>query len=74
MAGRQQAPDGWPAVGRACNDGAVTGPVIILIVLFVAIPVGVLVSGGVFAGVFGMLLRNDADTRNEGTEYVELGR
>jgi hypothetical protein len=52
----------------------VTGPVIILIVSFVAIPVGVLVSGGVFAGVFGTLLRNDADTRNEGTEYVELGK
>jgi len=52
----------------------VLGPIIIVIVLVVAIPVGVLISGGVFAAVLGTFLRNDADGRYEGTEYVELGK
>ena len=50
------------------------GPIIIVIVLVVAIPVGVLVSGAVMAAVLGTFLRNDADARFEGTEWVEMGR
>jgi hypothetical protein len=52
----------------------VTGPIIILVLLLVAIPVGVLVSGGVYAAVLGTIAAKDADVRNEGTEYVEMGR
>lgn len=59
---------------RACQHEDVLGPIIIVIVLVVAIPVSVLISGGVFAGVLGTFLRNDADARYEGSEYVELGR
>lgn len=58
----------------ACQHAWVLGPIIIVIVLVVAIPVSVLISGGVFAGVFGTFLRKDADERYEGTEYVELGK
>lgn len=57
-----------------CQHEPVLGPIIIVIVLVVAIPVGVLISGGVFAGILGTFLRNDADARFEGTEYVDLGR
>ena len=63
----------WPGPAGAWHDGPV-GPAIIVIVLVVAIPVGVLISGGVMAAVLGTFLRNDADTRYEGTEYVELSR
>lgn len=49
------------------------GPIIILFILLIGIPVAVLVSGGVFAGVLGWIAAKDADERNEGTEWVELG-
>jgi hypothetical protein len=47
--------------------------VIIVFVLLVVIPVGVLVSCAALAGVLGWLLKDDAETAYEGTEYVELG-
>lgn len=49
------------------------GAITILVILLVAIPVGVLVSGGVFAGILGWVTAEDAEARNEGTEWVELG-
>ena len=65
----------WRRGGRAWHDvGVYIGPVIIVIVLVIAIPVGVLISGGVMAGILGTFLRNDADTRYEGTEYIDLGK
>ena len=66
-------PPVWPRPAQAWHDGPV-GPAIIVIVLVVAIPVGVLVSGGVMAAVLGTFLGKDADARYEGTEYVEIGR
>ncbi len=60
------------------GDGATgqtdaVGPLIIVIVLVVAIPVAVLVSGAVAAAILGWGLTSDAESRNEGTEYVALG-
>ncbi len=52
----------------------VLGPAIIVIVLVIVIPVAVCVSGAAVAWIFGWSLRDDADRRNEGTEYVELGK
>ena len=46
---------------------------IIVIVLVVAIPVGVLVSGAVAAAVLGWLAKSDVEERFEGTEYVDMG-
>lgn len=63
----------WPRAGPAWHDVPV-GPAIIVIVLVVAIPVGVLVSGGVMAAILGTFLTKDGDARYEGTEYVEIGR
>ncbi|MBI2706289.1 MAG: hypothetical protein HYX32_13495 [Actinobacteria bacterium] len=56
------------------NNAGVLGPIIIIVVLVIAIPVGVLMSSAVIAWVLGWFLRDDADKRNAGTEYVELGR
>lgn len=56
------------------HEDVYIGPAIIVFVLIVAIPVGVLITGGVLAGILGTFLRSDADARYEGTEYVELGR
>ena len=49
------------------------GAITILVVLLVAIPVAVLVSGGVFSGILGWFATKDAEERNEGTEWIELG-
>ncbi len=48
------------------------GAAIIIVVLVVAIPVAVLMSGGAGAAIIGWVLRTDADTRNEGSELVDL--
>jgi len=50
----------------------VIGVVIIAIVLVVAIPVAVLMSGGVLAAIIGQLLGRDADTRHAGSELAQL--
>ena len=50
---------------------AVIGAIIIVVVLL-AIPVGVFLSGGVLAGVLGHFLTRDVEAEYEGTEYVGL--
>jgi hypothetical protein len=52
----------------------VAGAVAIIIVLVIAIPVGVLVSGGVFAGILGFSLKKEGEAANEGSELIELNR
>lgn len=47
------------------------GPAIIVIVLIVAIPVGVLVSGGFAAAVLGFLVKDEVDRSHEGSELLE---
>lgn len=49
------------------------GPAIIIVVLLVAIPVGVMMSGGVIAAILGALLKKDVDEQFEGTEHISLG-
>jgi hypothetical protein len=49
----------------------VLGPIIIVAVLLV-FPIAVFVTGGVFAGILGLLIQKDVDPRYEGTEYVKL--
>ncbi|MDZ7679478.1 MAG: hypothetical protein U5K29_13125 [Acidimicrobiales bacterium] len=48
------------------------GPAVIVVVLLVVIPVGVLISGAVAAGLLGWLLRNNGEVEHEGSELVEL--
>ena len=45
---------------------------IAIVVALLLIPVLVLISGGVFAAVFGQVLEADAEQRNEGGELLEL--
>lgn len=48
------------------------GPIIIIAVILVMIPVGVAMTGGVVAGILGWFLRDDAEQRHEGSELVDL--
>jgi hypothetical protein len=45
---------------------------IAIVVVLLLIPVLVLISGGVFAAVFGQVLEADAELRDEGSELLEL--
>jgi hypothetical protein len=51
--------------------GPMAGAIAIVVALLL-IPVLVLMSGGVFAAVFGQALEADAEQRNEGGELLEL--
>lgn len=48
------------------------GVAIIVVVLLIAIPVGVMMSGGIFAAIIGHFVRDDVDKRNEGSELLDL--
>lgn len=54
------------------HDDTVIGVAIIVVVLLVAIPVGVLMSGGIGAAVIGWVLREDVDSRNQDSELLDL--
>jgi hypothetical protein len=45
---------------------------IIIVVVLLAFPVGVFLSGGVMAGILGHFLTRDVESEYEGTEYVGL--
>lgn len=48
------------------------GAVLVIIALVIVIPVSVIMSGGVLAGVISHFLRVEADTRHEGSELIDL--
>ena len=60
------------AVGRVGQTVGMLGPLIIVVVLVVAIPVGVIISGGIMAVVLGHGLRKEGEYRNEGSELLDL--
>ena len=47
------------------------GPIIIVAVLLVVIPVGFLMSTSVAAGLIGFLLKDDAERRNADSELLD---
>lgn len=48
------------------------GPAIIIFVLLVFIPVSVMMSGGIVAGILGYFIKEDVDEGFAGTEYLDL--
>ena len=47
------------------------GAIVILVTLLVVIPVAVIISGGVLAGVIGTVLKINGDKTHEGSELLE---
>jgi hypothetical protein len=56
----------------ACHHGRMLGAAIIVVVLVVAIPVAVLMSGALGAAVLGWLVKTDVDASHEGSELLDL--
>ena len=57
--------------GATRQTVAMLGPIIIVLVIL-GIPVGAVISGAAFAGVFGYFLQKDVDDEFEGTEHLAL--
>jgi hypothetical protein len=53
------------------HDEAMPGVIAIVIVLVIALPVAVLISGGVASALLGYFLKEEVDTANEGSELLE---
>lgn len=51
---------------------AMIGPIIIVVALLVVIPVGVIMSGGVLAGIISYFLKEEVDKANPGSELIDL--
>ena len=47
------------------------GVIVVLLAILVVIPVGVLLSGGVVAGVIGFFLKSNGEKTHEGSELIE---
>jgi membrane glycosyltransferase len=50
------------------------GAILMVIVLVLVIPVAVFMSGAVAAALLGWSLKKDAETRNEGSELIDLNK
>ena len=50
------------------------GPIIIIAILVVIMPVGVLMSGAVASALLGFLVNDDVDRSHEGSELLETNR
>ena len=50
---------------------SVLGALIILVTLFVVLPVGFIITGGVLSAVLGHSLRKEGEYRHEGSELIE---
>ncbi len=48
------------------------GAVILVVIILVAIPVSVAMSGAVVAGILGWALRDNGEATHEGSELIEL--
>jgi hypothetical protein len=50
------------------------GGILIVLVVVVAIPVAVMMTGPLVAAALGWSLKEDAEVRNEGSELIALNR
>lgn len=59
---------------RSGKNVDVLGPLVIVVALVVVIPVAVCMTGAVVAWILGWFMKDDAEKRNAGSEYIELGK
>ena len=50
------------------------GAIILAIVIVIAIPVGVLMSGGVAAAIIGHFLKEEGEASHPGSELIDLNK
>ncbi len=47
------------------------GAILVIVALLIVVPVGVIISGGVAAGVIGFFLKDNGEKTHEGSELLE---
>jgi nitrogen fixation-related uncharacterized protein len=52
----------------------VAGAIVVAIIIVILIPVSLMMSGAVVAGLLGWALKDDAAERYEGSELVDLNK
>ena len=62
----------WKPGPTSGQDDAMSGAPIITIVLIVVIPVCVILTGAVIAGILGWALKDNGDATHEGSELIDL--
>jgi hypothetical protein len=50
------------------------GAIILAVIILVAIPVGVMMTGAVVAAILGWSLRDNGEATHEGSELIDLNR
>jgi hypothetical protein len=50
------------------------GAIVLAVVIIIAIPMTVLISGGVAAAIIGRFLKEEGEASHEGSELIELNR
>ncbi len=48
------------------------GPILLVVILLVGIPVSVMMTGGVVAGLLGWTLKENGEATHEGSELVDI--
>lgn len=56
------------------DNGDMFGPAVIIVVLVVALPVAVIMSGAVAAAILGFFLKDEVERSHEGSELVATNR
>lgn len=68
---RYRRPHRWHSAPKARHDGAMIGPILIAVVLVIAMPVAVIMSGAVVSGLLGFFIKDDVDRTHEGSELLK---
>ena len=50
------------------------GPIIIVFVVVIALPVSFLIGGGIVAAILSSALKSNAEATHEGSELIQLNR
>ena len=62
----------WKPGPTSGQDDAMSGALIIAVVLVVVIPVSVILTGAVVAGILGWALKDNGEATHEGSELIDL--
>jgi hypothetical protein len=58
--------------GRSCQNHAVAGPIILVVVILLVLPPVFLISGMVVSALLGWLLTERAEQTHDGSELIDL--
>ena len=70
----RKAARGWKSPPDPGDDVSMFGPIAIVIILIVGIPVSVMMSGAIASALIGWLVSDDVNRNFQGSELLETNR